>query len=203
MKQILDAKGIDIHANWVGEYATSLEMAGASVSLLKLDDELIRLLDHPCRTPALTVGVAAMPPVGMQRSSRQAHVAKTAVVIDRATLDAAGRVTPEIFLAMMRAVAATIRAEKDWLSKLDGVIGDGDHGVTMDIGWTAVNALLDGQPADTVIAERCERIAQAFLTAVGASSDRFMPAPSAAARRCARPSQSGWTSHCCLGERHV
>ncbi len=97
-------------------------------------------------------------------------MAKNDVVIDRAALDAAGCVSPEIFLAMMRSVAATIRAEKDWLSKLDGVIGDGDHGVTMDIGWTAVSALLDVQPTDTLIAERCERIAQAFLTAVGASS---------------------------------
>jgi dihydroxyacetone kinase len=35
----------------VGEYATSLEMAGASVSLLRLDDELARLLDAPCESP--------------------------------------------------------------------------------------------------------------------------------------------------------
>ena len=37
----------------VGEYATSLEMAGASISLLKLDDELSRLLDAPAESPFL------------------------------------------------------------------------------------------------------------------------------------------------------
>jgi dihydroxyacetone kinase len=36
---------------WVGEYATSLEMAGASVSLLRLDDDLRRLVDAPAESP--------------------------------------------------------------------------------------------------------------------------------------------------------
>ena len=38
---------------FVGNFMTSLEMAGGSVSLLKLDDELKTLLDAPCDTPAL------------------------------------------------------------------------------------------------------------------------------------------------------
>ncbi|HUQ77247.1 MAG TPA: dihydroxyacetone kinase subunit DhaK [Patescibacteria group bacterium] len=42
---------IDVHRVWVGEYATSLEMAGASVSIMALDDELAALVDHPVATP--------------------------------------------------------------------------------------------------------------------------------------------------------
>lgn len=38
---------------YVGEYMTSLEMGGFSISLLKVDEELRRLLDYPCETPAL------------------------------------------------------------------------------------------------------------------------------------------------------
>ncbi|MEK7862750.1 MAG: dihydroxyacetone kinase subunit DhaK [Chloroflexota bacterium] len=49
--QILAEHGIAVHRAWVGEYATSLEMSGASVSLLKLDDELVRLLDAPAASP--------------------------------------------------------------------------------------------------------------------------------------------------------
>jgi dihydroxyacetone kinase len=41
---------------WVGEYATSLEMAGASVTLIRLDDELKRLLDAPAETPFFVQG---------------------------------------------------------------------------------------------------------------------------------------------------
>lgn len=50
-KQLLDAEGIRVHRTWVGEYATSLEMAGASISLLRLDDELRRLVDAPADSP--------------------------------------------------------------------------------------------------------------------------------------------------------
>lgn len=48
---ILKAKNIRVHRYYVGEYATSLEMAGLSISLLKLDDELKELIDYPANTP--------------------------------------------------------------------------------------------------------------------------------------------------------
>jgi len=51
--QILDGEGIKIHRAFVGEYATSMEMKGASVSLLRLDPELRSLLDAPCHSPFL------------------------------------------------------------------------------------------------------------------------------------------------------
>ena len=47
----LTERGLTVHRVWVGEYATSLEMAGASVSLMALDDELAALVDHPVATP--------------------------------------------------------------------------------------------------------------------------------------------------------
>ncbi|BDF59705.1 dihydroxyacetone kinase [Christensenellaceae bacterium] len=49
--EILKAKGIRPYKVYVGEYATSLEMAGMSISLLKLDDELKKLIDKPANTP--------------------------------------------------------------------------------------------------------------------------------------------------------
>lgn len=48
---ILKEKGIKVHKYYVGEYVTSLEMAGFSISLLKLDDELKQYLDAPAQTP--------------------------------------------------------------------------------------------------------------------------------------------------------
>lgn len=47
-KRRLDDIGVSVHATWVGNYCTSLEMAGASVTLMHLDDELQTMLDHPC-----------------------------------------------------------------------------------------------------------------------------------------------------------
>ncbi len=51
INEILNEKGIHVHRYYVGEYATSLEMAGLSISLLKLDEELKTLIDHPANTP--------------------------------------------------------------------------------------------------------------------------------------------------------
>jgi dihydroxyacetone kinase-like protein len=48
---VLKEKRIAVFHVYVGEFATSLEMAGASISLLRLDEELRRLLAKPARTP--------------------------------------------------------------------------------------------------------------------------------------------------------
>jgi dihydroxyacetone kinase-like protein len=53
----LRAAGLDPVRNLVGSYITSLEMAGASLTVLQLDDELTRLWDAPVHTPALRWGM--------------------------------------------------------------------------------------------------------------------------------------------------
>ncbi|WPE19275.1 dihydroxyacetone kinase subunit DhaL [Shinella zoogloeoides] len=171
VKQRLDALGIDIHASWVGEYATSLEMAGASVTLMKLDDTLQALLDHPCRTPALVVGAFEKSDVSARSRKAVKAAESTAAAPEKPReLLTEGDVTPTIFRAMMHTVGEQIIAEKNWLSELDGVIGDGDHGVTMEIGWKAVQHALEDTQADETIEGICKRMAKAFLDAVGASS---------------------------------
>jgi dihydroxyacetone kinase-like protein len=52
----LEQRGITATRSLVGDYITSLEMAGASITLLKLDDELTELWDAPVHTPALRWG---------------------------------------------------------------------------------------------------------------------------------------------------
>lgn len=56
VNKLLKGRGISIARSLVGNYITSLEMAGCSVTLLKLDDELIRLWDAPVHTAALRWG---------------------------------------------------------------------------------------------------------------------------------------------------
>ena len=53
---LLDERGIRITRNLIGPYITSLEMAGCSITLLKLDEELTRLWDAPVNTPGLRWG---------------------------------------------------------------------------------------------------------------------------------------------------
>jgi dihydroxyacetone kinase-like protein len=54
---ILEKSGVRVARSLVGSYITSLDMAGCSVTLLKLDDELLRLWDAPVNTPGLRRGV--------------------------------------------------------------------------------------------------------------------------------------------------
>jgi phosphoenolpyruvate---glycerone phosphotransferase subunit DhaK len=53
---ILTGRGLSVYRAYVGEFATSMEMAGASFTFLRLDDELISLLDHPANTPFFKQG---------------------------------------------------------------------------------------------------------------------------------------------------
>jgi dihydroxyacetone kinase-like protein len=47
----LSGMGVDIYRSFVGEFVTSLEMGGCSISIMKLDDELAELVDYPADTP--------------------------------------------------------------------------------------------------------------------------------------------------------
>ena len=49
--EILKSKGIKVYKTVVGEYATSMEMAGASISICKMNDEMKHYMDHPVNTP--------------------------------------------------------------------------------------------------------------------------------------------------------
>jgi dihydroxyacetone kinase-like protein len=54
---ILDKAGVSVARSLIGPYITSLEMAGCSVTLVKADEDLLRLWDAPVRTPALRWGI--------------------------------------------------------------------------------------------------------------------------------------------------
>lgn len=56
LQHILHGKNVTIARNLVGSYITSLEMAGASITLVRLDDELTRYWDAPVHTPGLRWG---------------------------------------------------------------------------------------------------------------------------------------------------
>lgn len=51
VEQVLKEKGINIYRSYVGDYITSLEMGGCSITLTKLDDEMKKMVDHPVNTP--------------------------------------------------------------------------------------------------------------------------------------------------------
>lgn len=55
--RVLGERGVAVARTLVGNYVTSLDMAGASVTLCQIDEELLRLWDAPVKTPGLRWGM--------------------------------------------------------------------------------------------------------------------------------------------------
>ena len=79
-------------------------------------------------------------------------------------------ISTEDFIIILSNICETIEGQKDYLSELDREIGDGDHGVTMSIGWMAVKEKLSTINPSDGFHKICAQIASIFLSAVGASA---------------------------------
>jgi len=79
-------------------------------------------------------------------------------------------VNAEQFKQLLSDIAANVEKEKDYLSQLDRAVGDGDHGVTMSIGWQAIKKRLAHELKDEQDCGKiCQDTAMTFLNAVGSS----------------------------------
>lgn len=115
----------------VGELVTSLDMAGVSLTLVYLDDELEGYWTAPASTPAYRKG-AAVDGHGTRRSADELVAAATQVTQGSpASCNAA--VTA---VAALEAMSAAIHEAEPELARLDAIAGDGDHGRGMVKGVT-------------------------------------------------------------------
>lgn len=124
----LEEQGLTAVRPEVGEFVTSLDMAGLSLTLVFLDDELEKLWLAPVETPAYRRG--AMPKV--QRAARESIWDAEEVEIPQSDDDSracAGKIVA--VLETFERVCADNEAE---LGRLDAVAGDGDHGQGMAFG---------------------------------------------------------------------
>jgi dihydroxyacetone kinase len=132
---LLEEAGITLVDPQVGEFCTSFDMAGASLTLFWLDEELERLWGAPADTPAYRTG--AFDQSGLQPvDAREADEAE-AVIPDASE---ASRAAARHVAAALDAVHATVAENADELGRLDAVAGDGDHGIGMLRGARAAAA---------------------------------------------------------------
>ncbi len=71
------------------------------------------------------------------------------------------------WIRVLSQVGLRVEADKDRLNELDGAIGDGDHGVTMAIGFRALREALGGLEGNVTIDQVFQTAGQAFLSAAG------------------------------------
>ena len=72
--------------------------------------------------------------------------------------------------AWLRSAAASIRRTEPWLTRLDAVLGDGDHGDNMLLGMAAVEELLDSPTADRAPGPLLRAVGYCLVTSVGGAS---------------------------------
>ena len=141
--ELLAAAGVEVVEPEVGEFCTSFDMAGASLTLCWLDDELERLWRAPAAAPAFRKGA-----VEYGSGSDEAPAARDDVTVSFPAASAESRQLAGIIHAMFRAIAETIDAHADELGRIDAVAGDGDHGIGMRRGaHAAVGAAHDALAA--------------------------------------------------------
>ena len=144
------APGLSVAYTLTGNYMTSLDMAGASVTILKLDPELKELLFDPCSTPALTISgaVPAIPyedireeEAPAQAESHQIETPSEWAVIHN------DRLTLQNIVYLVDAMSACIIQNEVAFCELDSHAGDGDFGMSVAKGfrklkqnWSSVTA---------------------------------------------------------------
>jgi dihydroxyacetone kinase len=143
--------GVTICSPFVGNYVTSLEMAGASLSVLVLDDELKELLDAPALSPFFQHGAVPVP-MSLDASSEPSEA--TAVAVEDEARTVGGEPTP--LAALLLAVLERMPAHSDELRDLDAALGDGDLGITVTAGSQAARAEIARDPSvpDAVLLAR-------------------------------------------------
>ncbi|GAA2843329.1 dihydroxyacetone kinase family protein [Kribbella solani] len=125
----LGEQGIKVERAWVGTFLTALEMAGCSLSLARVDDQLLGRLDAPTQTttwPAAHVGRVASElslPV-----SEAENVAVSTVPVDGES----------VLWRTVETICASLIEAEDELTRLDQLVGDGDLGLSLARGARAV-----------------------------------------------------------------
>ncbi len=134
--ELLADAGCTVVEPEVGELVTSLDMAGCSLTVTWLDDELERLWTAPADTPAYRKGAVTR----ADGARREVHAAEAADADPTPTGDDASRRCGGFAADALAAIARRMAEVEHELGRIDAVAGDGDHGRGMVRGTAAGSA---------------------------------------------------------------
>ncbi|MGV0742830.1 D-erythrulose 4-kinase [Mycolicibacterium sp. XJ870] len=134
--RLLRDRGYTVIDPEVGELVTSLDMAGCSLTVMWLDDELERYWMAPADTPAYKKGTAAQPQSGQLRSDDDAETVTATTQLAELS-DEDGRKGAKLVARALDAMADALADAEEELGRIDAIAGDGDHGRGMVKGSSA------------------------------------------------------------------
>ena len=126
--QLLEAANLQVVEPDVGEFVTSFNMAGASLTLMWLDDQLETLWRAPTNTPAYRKGSVLV----AEPLSAAERVESTEEALPAATTES--QESAKRVLQLLESVAGMLQRNAERLGDIDAVAGDGDHGIGMERG---------------------------------------------------------------------
>jgi dihydroxyacetone kinase len=144
----LQAAGVDLVAPEAGEYVTSLDMQGCSLTVMWLDEELERYWLAPCDTPVFRRGETFRTELAVQKANVEDEVPAFGPA------SAASRNSARCLAGILDAMVSALSDAETELGRIDAFAGDGDHGQGMRRGATAAS----------------EAISQAVASGAGAKS---------------------------------
>lgn len=187
---LLTEKGISVYKSYVGDYFTSLEMNGITLSVMKLDDELKECIDMPVETDGLTQ-LGTEPVAAASTDEKEGFKVqlesvefnfggvKVEVSAEEVTDEAVGdadvvydRVREDDAIAnagnadVALAICDAIHENAAYLSQVDGETGDGDHGVNMNKGFLMAKDRID---ENMTLSEALETIGNTLVKDIGGS----------------------------------
>ena len=136
----LDEHGILVERALCGSYLTALDMAGCSLSLMKVDEDLLHWLDAPAQSlawPSLLLRPTSAPPVipALRQPPPQATAPRSAKAA-----------SPRLRIGIEAVVQSLLQAESQ-LTELDRAVGDGDLGTSLAQGAAAIRRDLGSYPS--------------------------------------------------------
>ncbi len=141
----LEARGLVVEHAYLGSFLTALEMAGVSLSVLRVDDRRLALLETPTEAHA-------WPNATVRRRLQRTAAAVAPPAAPALEHGSAGGppTTPlgRAVLAAIAAASAAIHGQVERLNTLDEAVGDGDLGTSLDRGSQAIAEALPTLPCD-------------------------------------------------------
>lgn len=187
----LQERGIVVERAFAGTFLTALEMAGCSLSLMRLDDRRLARLDAPTgatawpRVPAFGPAVPDRPRVPVPRTHARPVQGRAAT--------GQGRQLGKV----LRAVFAALRDDEARLTELDRIVGDGDLGLSLARGAEAAERQLATWPLDDPAAT-LRALSATLLRAIGGTSGplyaAFLLRAAGALQDTAKPAAADWVS---------
>ena len=136
--KILTQKNVKIYREFVGNYMTSIDMAGASITLMKMNHQLKELLDENCQTPAFHVDgpVLESPYIPFPENGKEEREENFRVTTNSESARIGKeKITLQNIIYMVDVMSACVIRNEVAFCELDSYAGDGDFGMSVSKGF--------------------------------------------------------------------